>query len=184
MNRGLAALLVLLAVPQMAQAYVDPGTGAMVWQVAAATMIGCLFYFKRAAAWLRAQAGLRLHKGLGFAFASLYALVASPIALIVFRHHPLPRFSDVFLLGVVLTAYLFTWEPAAYLLVVSLFVSAWVLPPYGSMRVDDFADWYRLMSFAVLSVFLICLITRMKRQPARIEEERPFSMSRAAASGD
>jgi hypothetical protein len=51
-------LLVLLAIPKMANAYVDPGSGAMLWQVAAATAIGCLFYVKRILAWIKDHYGL------------------------------------------------------------------------------------------------------------------------------
>ena len=52
-------LLVLLAVPQPASAYVDPGSGAMLWQVAAAAVIGSLFYVKRAVAWIKGRFGMR-----------------------------------------------------------------------------------------------------------------------------
>jgi len=41
-----------MAVPRPASAYVDPGSGAMLWQVAAAAVIGSLFYVKRAVAWI------------------------------------------------------------------------------------------------------------------------------------
>src|SRR4051794_5862018 len=101
-----------MALPQMAHAYVDPGTGAMLWQVGAATAIGALFYVKRLATWLRNRLGFGSPLGMGFAFATLFALVTSPIALAVFKQHPLPRFNDVFLVGIVLTAYLFTSIPA------------------------------------------------------------------------
>ena len=47
----------------------------------------------------------------------------------------MPRFNDIFLVGIVLTCYLFTWQPAAYLLGISVLVSAWVLPPNGSLLV-------------------------------------------------
>lgn len=48
-------VLVLLAVPKMAHAYVDPGTGAMLWQVAAAAVIGSLFYVKRTVNWVKSR---------------------------------------------------------------------------------------------------------------------------------
>jgi hypothetical protein len=184
MKRCMAVAGLLLAFPQAAQAYVDPGTGAMLWQVAAATVIGFLFYIKRIAAWVRSHLGLRSDRITGFVFATLFALVSSPVAMTVFHSRPLPRFNDVFLVGIVLTAYLFTWESATYLLVIALGVSAWILPPEGSMRVEQFADWYRLVSFAVLSIFLICLITRMKARRAKSEQDRPFGMSRVAAGAD
>jgi hypothetical protein len=55
----LSLLLVLMAVPRPASAYVDPGSGAMLWQVAAAAVIGSLFYVKRAIAWIKERFGLR-----------------------------------------------------------------------------------------------------------------------------
>ncbi len=44
----ITALLLLLATPRMALAYVDPGSGAMIWQVAAGLAVGSLFYVRRA----------------------------------------------------------------------------------------------------------------------------------------
>jgi hypothetical protein len=43
----ITALLLLLATPRMAFAYVDPGSGAMLWQVAAGLAVGSLFYVRR-----------------------------------------------------------------------------------------------------------------------------------------
>ncbi|HWB86218.1 MAG TPA: hypothetical protein VG675_18890 [Bryobacteraceae bacterium] len=48
-------LLLLLAVPQKASAYADPGTGAMLWQLTAAAMIGTLFYVRRFVNWTKKQ---------------------------------------------------------------------------------------------------------------------------------
>ena len=174
-------LAILMAFPQMAQAYVDPGTGSLLWQVAAATLIGSLLFLNRITDWLRNRAGLRSQRAMGFAFATFFAAVTAPVTLAVFQQRPLPRFNDVFLVGVVLTAYFFDWMPSVYLLVVSLFVSAWILPPEGTLAVVSFADWYRLVSFAALSIFLVCLITRMKARNLRGEHERSFEMSGAVA---
>ena len=85
---------------------------------------------------------------------------------------PSPRFNDLFVVGIALTVYLYTWESAAYLLLIATTVSAWVLPPYGSLRVAGFNDRYRLVSFTCLSVFLICLLSRMK---TRLESRRTES---------
>lgn len=180
-NRGIAAIFLLLAFPRMAHAYVDPGTGAMLWQFGAATLIGFLFYIKRITAWVRSHLGLQSQRATGFFFATIFAIITIPVTLTLFQAHPLPRFNDVFLVGIVLTAYFFTWESSVYLLLISLGVSAWILPPADSLRVHEFADWYRLISFAALSVFLICLLTRMKSRQARTS---PFGMSRAAAGAD
>jgi hypothetical protein len=157
----------------------------MLWQIGAATILGFLFYAKRVGAWAQKAIGPVPQRLSGFAFATVFAVVTSPVTLSLFQAHPLPRFNDVFLVGIVLTAYLFTWESAAYLLCISIAVSAWILPPYGTLYIQEFADWYRLISFALLSTFLICLITRMKsRRLIRRSEERSFSMSRAAAGAD
>ena len=42
---GLVALLLLL--PNKASAYVDPGSGALIWQTIVAGFVGLLFYFRR-----------------------------------------------------------------------------------------------------------------------------------------
>jgi len=55
----LAAALLLLATPRAASAYVDPGSGAMLWQLAAAVVIGSLFYVRRLVVWVRKHLGLR-----------------------------------------------------------------------------------------------------------------------------
>ena len=36
-----------MAVPRKASAYVDPGSGAMIWQILAAAFLGALFYFRK-----------------------------------------------------------------------------------------------------------------------------------------
>ncbi len=63
LGRTAAALLSLtlltMAVPQKASAYVDPGTGAMLWQMAAAAVIGSLFYVRRIFGWVRQRLGMR-----------------------------------------------------------------------------------------------------------------------------
>jgi hypothetical protein len=51
----LCLALLIMAVPQRAEAYVDPGSGSMLWQLAAAAVFGSLFRIKRIAAWFRAR---------------------------------------------------------------------------------------------------------------------------------
>jgi hypothetical protein len=111
---------------------------------------------------LREQGGLRSTVATGYAFATLYALIAVPLTINLFDGAPMPRFNDIYLVGIVLTAYFFRWEPATYLLTISVLASAWILPPHGNMRVEGFAEWYRLLSFTAVSVFIIVLLTRVK----------------------
>ncbi len=185
---GLLTLcLLLMASPKPAQAYVDPGTGAMVWQVLAAAIIGSLFYVRKVFTWVRDHFGFHSTRVTGFIFASIFALIASPLTVTLFDGHPLPRFNDLFLVGIVLTAYLFTWESALYLLLISLGVSAWVLPPTGSFSIEGFTDWYRIISFALVSIFMVALITRLKgqtRPKPEPTEERNLRMHGAAAGAD
>jgi membrane protein implicated in regulation of membrane protease activity len=64
-------------------------------------------------------------------------------------------------------------------------VAAWILPPDGSLLVQGFVDWYRLVSFALLSIFLVCVITRMKARRTAVRiEKRSFAMTGAAAGAD
>jgi K+-sensing histidine kinase KdpD len=156
----------------------------MFWQLAAAAVVGSLFYAKRLVAWSRNYLPATSPLRSGFVFATLFAAVASPLSLVVFQGQALPRFNDIFLIGIVLTAYLFRWEPSVYLLGISVLVSAWVLPPHDSFRVEGFQHWYRLLSFTIVSVFLVCLVTRTK---ARRQEQEPapdYRMHGAAAGAD
>ena len=57
-----ALAVVLLAIPKPAQAYVDPGAGAMMWQLAAAVAIGCLFYTRRVFIWVRHYLGFSVRE--------------------------------------------------------------------------------------------------------------------------
>jgi hypothetical protein len=188
LRRGASALLVLMllmmAVPQKASAYVDLGAGTILWQIAAAVLIGSLFYLQRITRCLRVLLALRSNQSMGFLFASVFGLAISPLTMQLFGRHPLPRFNDVFLVGIVLTAYLFTWESAVYLMVISILVSAWVLAP-AAPRVESIAEWYRLASFMLVAAFLISLITRMKarrsREPLAANEREA---ARGMAAGD
>jgi len=51
----LSLLVLVMAVPQPAAAYVDPGSGAMIWQILAAALFGSLFRIKRITGWIRAR---------------------------------------------------------------------------------------------------------------------------------
>jgi hypothetical protein len=159
----------------------------MVWQMLAAGVIGSLFYLRRVVAGIRHYSTFVSERRLGYVFALLFALVASPLTVALFNGgQPLPRFNDLFLIGIVLTVYLFSWQPAVLLLVIASGVSAWILPPYGSLRIAGLAEWCRLLSFAGVSLFLICLITRMKRRGVRSEEGAtgPLRMQSAAVGAN
>jgi hypothetical protein len=56
-------VLLLLALPRPAHAYVDPGSGAMLWQLAAAAVVGSMFYVRRFVGWIRKAVGLRSSQG-------------------------------------------------------------------------------------------------------------------------
>jgi hypothetical protein len=46
-------VLLLLATERPAKAYVDPGSGALVWQGMLASLLGAAFYFRRAIGWIK-----------------------------------------------------------------------------------------------------------------------------------
>lgn len=55
---GLLATLLLLLAAQPLQAYTDPGSGALLWQLIAGALVGGLFYINRLKSWiLRAFSG-------------------------------------------------------------------------------------------------------------------------------
>jgi hypothetical protein len=47
------AVVCLLLLARPAQAYTDPGTGALIWQLLAAAGIGILFYARKILEWFR-----------------------------------------------------------------------------------------------------------------------------------
>src|SRR3954469_22053644 len=87
----------------------------------------------------------------GFLFALVYATIASVAACRLFPGHLLPRLHDIFLVGIVLTVYRFTWRPGTLLLAAGLIVSALANPSFGSMA-----------SFALLAIVLMAVMARMQ----------------------
>ena len=41
------------------QAYTDPGSGAIIWQLLAAGFVGVLYYFRRLLTWVRHRTGIK-----------------------------------------------------------------------------------------------------------------------------
>jgi hypothetical protein len=98
-----------------------------------------------------------------FAFATIYAIFATLMVLVVFNSKPIPRFNDIFLVGIAVVAYLFTASSAAYLLGIAVAVSAWVLPPGGSFVIAQSEDYYRILSFCAVAGLLILIMDRLKK---------------------
>lgn len=48
-----ALLAILVSFERPAQAYVDPGSGALIWQGMLATLVGLAFYFRKALGWAK-----------------------------------------------------------------------------------------------------------------------------------
>jgi hypothetical protein len=181
-----AVLLLMMAIPKPASAYVDPGSGAMLWQMAAAGIIGSLFYVRRIAIWLRRRLKSRSAQAMGYLFAGCFAMAASPLVIGLFHSQPVPRFDDVFLVGIALTSYLFTWKPAVLLLAISILESAWILSPGGTLASYQARDWYQLCSFAAASIFLMCLVTRLKSRsaPATLDDREIHSTAPSVVGAD
>ena len=51
-----AVAVLIMALPVPAAAYIDPGSGTMLWQLGAAALFGALFQIKRVAGWFRRRA--------------------------------------------------------------------------------------------------------------------------------
>ena len=50
---GVLAVVVTVGSAADAQAYMDPGSGALIWQTILAAGIGATFYFRRVLGWFR-----------------------------------------------------------------------------------------------------------------------------------
>ena len=51
--------LVMFGTEREARAYTDPGTGALIWQMLVAGVVGVGFYFRRITTWFRNRKGPR-----------------------------------------------------------------------------------------------------------------------------
>lgn len=49
--------LVSFATEREASAYTDPGTGALIWQIMVAGLVGVGFYFRKITAWFKSVRG-------------------------------------------------------------------------------------------------------------------------------
>jgi hypothetical protein len=49
--------LAMFATEREARAYTDPGSGALIWQMAVAGLVGVSFYFRRITAWFKNRKG-------------------------------------------------------------------------------------------------------------------------------
>ena len=49
--------LAMFATEREARAYTDPGSGALIWQMAVAGLVGVSFYFRRITAWFKKRKG-------------------------------------------------------------------------------------------------------------------------------
>ena len=183
-RRGLfcAALALVLSVPCFAAIPFDPGAKPMVWHVYGASVLLIVLKWRSVADLLSERLRLRSTRAMGFVFAMLYALLSLGVFLNLFNFggQPMPRFNDIFLIGVALTAYFFTWDSAVFLLGIGVLFSAWILPPNGNIRVEGITEWYRLISFTLVAGFIILLVNRIK---GRKTEEEPLGRL-STTSGD
>jgi hypothetical protein len=53
----LLVALAMFATEREAHAYTDPGTGALIWQMLVAGLVGVSFYFRRITGWFKNRKG-------------------------------------------------------------------------------------------------------------------------------
>jgi uncharacterized membrane-anchored protein YjiN (DUF445 family) len=56
----LLLVLAIFATEREARAYADPGSGALIWQLMMAALVGGIFYFHRITAWFKKRKGPRV----------------------------------------------------------------------------------------------------------------------------
>ena len=57
LNPPLLVALAMFATEHEARAYTDPGSGALIWQMLVAGLVGVSFYFRRLTAWFKNRKG-------------------------------------------------------------------------------------------------------------------------------
>jgi K+-sensing histidine kinase KdpD len=162
---ALACLMLSFVVPGIAAPHIDTDSAPIYVQILGVACALVILNRRQVGQWVQEVAGIHAARAHGFLFATCVALLSMFVTANM-MNGPLPRFNDVFLVGIALTCYLFSWEPAAYLLVLSVLASAWMLPPAGSLRIEGFNEWYRLISFTVVAAVIILLIARIQARRA------------------
>ena len=56
-NRLILCLIAFLFSLREANAYTDPGSGALIWQILMGAAVGCMFYFRRFISWFGKKKG-------------------------------------------------------------------------------------------------------------------------------
>ena len=77
-----------------------------------------------------------------------------------FHDSPPPSFADLYLAGVLVLAYRYSWKPAAALAGASLLLGAYVLKPL------DGTDGFQLASFAASATVILAVTAALKRRRA------------------
>lgn len=103
---------------------------------------------------------------LGFWFSALYGLIATMFWHYFLQGQNLAEYLDVFLIGIATAAYLFSWNSALILYVISIGVAMSSLGLYGPS--GGFATLLRMASYSIVSLGLIALLGLLQRSMARV----------------
>ena len=94
--------------------------------------------------------------------ATAYALAVSAMA---FALKPIPpRFSDLYLIGIMFVTLHWSWRPAAVIFVISVATANLILPRLSSVAITGAATQYRMASYAVTSSFAVYIIEQAKQR--------------------
>ena len=69
--------LATFATEREARAYTDPGTGALIWQMMVAGLVGVAFYFRRFTSWFKSRKGKKIGRA-GTSDAIHHGLIPRP----------------------------------------------------------------------------------------------------------
>ena len=104
--------------------------------------------------------------GAGWPRVSLFAAYAWVVAVtlilrLLFADNPLPRFADLYLPAVALTAWWHSWRAAALLVLCCTLLSAYLLAPISS------DDVFRMAAFVLSSTVIVGIIQAIKLKTAK-----------------
>ncbi len=154
----------------------------MMWQLGVAALVGYLFYVRRFWKWLTGRGNSR--RPLGFLFAFSFAAIAAVVVSLAFRDRPIPRLSEVFVVGVALDAYFFTWESAVSLLAAGLVIGAYHLASPIPGQSHSSADLYWLASYSLMSFLLVVSMARLKRRAGARSQPAELLPARVVEAGE
>ncbi len=99
-----------------------------------------------------------------FLLATAYCIAVSAYGGLLFDSLP-PRFMDLYLIGIAGFAVRYSSSVALWIWMLSIPMTAFLMPPRGSLAISEGFETYRLVSYSLTGLFFLAAIEAAKKRP-------------------